>query len=57
MDVSQYLEVQGHTWVEGGTSRPMVEKRMSIIKEFMPGVYGWVEQNLDNAIEKGWLKV
>lgn len=48
---------QGHTWVEGGTSRPMVEKRMSIIKEFMPGVYGWVEQNLDNAIEKGWLKV
>ena len=47
---------QGHTWVEGGTCRPMVEKRMSIIKEFMPQVYPWVEQNIDNAIAKGWLK-
>ena len=46
----------GHTWVEGGTCRPMVEKRMAIIKEFMPQVYPWVEQNFDNAIEKGWLK-
>lgn len=47
---------QGHTWVEGGTCRPMVEKRMSIIKEFMPQVYPWVEQNIENAIKKGWLK-
>ena len=47
---------QGHTWVEGGTCRPMVEKRMAIIKEFMPQVYPWVEQNIDNAIQKGWLK-
>ena len=47
---------QGHTWVEGGTCRPMVEKRMAVIKEFMPQVYPWVEQNLDNAIQKGWLK-
>jgi len=47
---------QGHTWVEGGTCRSMVEKRMAIIKEFMPQVYPWVEQNLDNAIQKGWLK-
>ena len=47
---------QGHTWVESGTCRPMVEKRMAVIKEFMPQVYPWVEQNLDNAIQKGWLK-
>ena len=47
---------QGHTWVEGGTCRPMVEKRMSIIKEFMPQVYPWVELNIENAIKKGWLK-
>ena len=46
----------GHTWVQNGTCRPMVEKRMSIIKEFMPQIYPWVEKNLDNAIEKGWLK-
>ena len=47
---------QGHTWVEGQTTRPMVEKRMAIIKDFMPQVYKWVEENIDNAIQKGWLK-
>ena len=46
----------GHTWVEGGTCRAQVEKRMAIIKDFMPEVYKWVEKNLDNAVEKGWLK-
>ena len=47
----------GHTWVEGKTCRTQVEKRMAVIKEFMPEVYKWVEKNIDNAIEKGWLKV
>lgn len=46
----------GHTWVESGTARPSVEKRMAIIKDFMPEVYKWVEKNLDNALAKGWLK-
>ena len=46
----------GHTWVEGGTNRAMVEKRMTIVKEFMPKVYEWISENLDNAIKKGWLK-
>lgn len=46
----------GHTWVESGTARPSVEKRMAIIKDFMPEVYKWVEANLDNAVAQGWLK-
>lgn len=46
----------GHTWVEGGTNRAAVEKRMAIIKEFMPKVYEWVEGNIDHAVEVGWLK-
>ena len=46
----------GHTWVESGTKRPAVEKRMAIVKEFMPEVYEWVEANLDRAVDKGWLK-
>lgn len=45
----------GHTWVESGTNRAAVEKRMAIIKEFMPRVYGWVSDNIDHAIEVGWL--
>jgi len=48
---------EGHTWVESGTTdRAAVEKRMSIVKKFMPSVYLWVEKNIDNAIAKGWLK-
>ena len=48
---------EGHTWVESGTTdRAAVEKRMSMVKEFMPKVYPWVEKNIDNAIAKGWLK-
>ena len=48
---------EGHTWVESGTTnRAAVEKRMSIVKKFMPSVYPWVEKNIDNAVEKGWLK-
>ena len=47
----------GHTWDESGTARASVEKRMAIIKDFMPEVYKWVEKNLDNAVAKGWLKV
>lgn len=46
----------GHTWVEGGTDRTAVEKRMALIKEFMPEVYGWISANLDRAVENGWLK-
>ena len=46
---------QGHTWKEGNTNRAAVEKRMSIIKDFMPEVYKWIDQNLDLAIERGWL--
>lgn len=46
----------GHTWVESGTNRAAVEKRMAVIKEFMPKVYPWVAKNIDRAIEVGWLK-
>ena len=46
----------GHTWVESGTARQSVEKRMAIIRDFMPEVYKWVEKNLDNAVAQGWLK-
>ena len=45
----------GHTWVESGTARQSVEKRMAIIRDFMPDVYKWVEKNLDNAVAKKWL--
>jgi len=46
----------GFTWVESGTNRAVVEKRMAVIKEFMPEVYKWINSNIDRAISMGWLK-
>jgi len=45
----------GHTWVQSGTDRASVEKRMAIVKEFMPTVYPWVDKCINSAIAKGWL--
>ena len=45
----------GHTWVEGSVSREAVEKRMAVIREFMPEVYKWIEANLDRAVHNGLL--
>ncbi len=47
---------EGHTWVLGEADRASVEKRMAPIKDFRPEVYAWIDQNLDIAVEKGWLK-
>ncbi|MBP3807651.1 MAG: HD domain-containing protein [Eubacterium sp.] len=46
----------GFTWVESGTNRKVVEKRMAVIKDFMPEVYKWIDANIDRAIAVGWLK-
>lgn len=46
----------GHTWVEGETNRAAVEKRMAVIKDFMPRIYRWMENSMDHAVQKGWLK-
>ncbi len=46
----------GHTWVESGTNRAAVEKRMAPVREFMPKVYEWIDANIDHAIAIGWLK-
>ncbi len=45
----------GHTWGNGKVNRAAVEKRMAVIKEFMPQVYEWAVMNMDNAIRKGWM--
>ncbi len=45
----------GHTWFNGRVKKPMVEKRMAVIREFMPEVYKWIEANIERGIERGWL--
>ena len=46
---------QGHTWGNGRVSRQAVERRMSVVRQFMPQVYGWVEANIEAAVARGWL--
>ena len=48
---------EGHTWGQGKVTRAAVEKRMAVIKDFMPEVYEWLKANLDRAVEKGWLSL
>ena len=47
----------GHTWKNSNprVRRSQVEKRMQKVKDFMPEVYKWVEKNIENAVENGWL--
>lgn len=46
----------GHTWVAGNVTRSMVEKRLFVVKEFMPKVYEWAKSNIDEAVKQGYLK-
>ena len=45
---------QGHTWK--GVRRPAVEKRLEIVRRFMPKVYEWASSCMDAAVERGWLE-
>ena len=46
---------EGHTWRDGGAVRSQVEKRMTVVREFMPEVYRWISSNLDRSVERGWI--
>ena len=45
----------GHTWVLAGADCNAVRKRMEPVKLYMPRVYDWIEDNISNAVKKGWL--
>lgn len=46
---------EGYTWQNGKVNRDAAEKRLALVKEFMPEVYQWASVNLDHAVAKGWL--
>lgn len=45
----------GHSWMDHATRRSQVEAREAIIRDNMPSLWPWVVQNLDRAVQKGWL--
>lgn len=46
----------GHTWVLGKAAREDIEKREEVVRQNMPKVYEWIEKNIENGIQKGWIK-
>lgn len=46
----------GHTWCEGNPSIEMVNKRIGPAIDTIPELKDWYDKNIENAVEKGWLK-
>ena len=50
------LLTQGHTWRLGHVTADQVYRRMAPIQEAAPALWPFVEQSIQDAIQKGWLK-
>ena len=50
------LLTQGHTWRLGQVTADQVYRRMAPIQEAAPALWPFVEQSIQDAIQKGWLK-
>ncbi len=50
------LLTQGHTWRLGHVTVDQVYRRMAPIQEAAPALWPFVEQSIQDAIQKGWLK-
>lgn len=48
---------EGFTWKNATppTVATLVYQRMSVLKDFMPEVYLWVEKSIEHAIQNNWL--
>lgn len=48
----------GYTWESGKVARKFVEACSSVFRKFMPEVYCWMTQNMDQTVEKAvWKNV
>lgn len=48
---------EGHTWKLGGVTKEQVYRRMEPVKKGTPALWPWIEEQVANAIEKGYIKV
>lgn len=47
---------EGHTWKEGHVTVQNVLDRMDIVRNNMPRIWPWIQSNIDNAVQQGWLQ-
>ena len=49
------LLTQGHTWRLGHVTAGQVYQRMAPIQEAAPALWPFVEQSIQDSVQKGWL--
>ena len=53
--INNYM-TEGHTWKLGNVTSDKVYKRMGIIEEGVPGLWGFVTDIINSSVEKGYLQ-
>ena len=53
--INNYM-TEGHTWKLGNVTSDKVYKRMGIIEEGAPGLWGFVTDIINSSVEKGYLQ-
>lgn len=49
------LCTEGHTWVQAKVNREQVYKRSGLSMEVLPALKPWMEEQINEAIKKGWI--
>lgn len=49
------LCTEGHTWVQGKVTKEQVYKRSGLAMEVLPALKPWMEDQINEAIKKGWI--
>ena len=49
------LCTEGHTWVLGKVTKEQVYKRSGLAMEVLPALKSWMEEQINEAIKKGWI--
>ncbi|MBP3449025.1 MAG: HD domain-containing protein [Spirochaetaceae bacterium] len=49
------LCTEGHTWVLGKVTKEQVYKRSGLAMEVLPALKPWMEEQINDAIKKGWI--
>lgn len=49
------LCTDGHTWVQGKVTKEQVYKRSGLSMEVLPVLKPWMEEQINEAIKKGWI--
>lgn len=49
------LCTEGHTWVLGKVTKAQVLKRSGLVMQVIPALKPWMENQIEQAIQKGWI--